>query len=72
MILAYLYDFGSLTGDFISDFVRYLAGQLNAHHIEYLYVIIQKIGIKIRQNDPAVLKDIIEILKTAIDSSKSE
>ena len=71
IILAYFYDFGSLTGDFISDYVRYLAVQLNAHHIEYLYLIIQKIGIKIRQNDPAVLKDIIDILKTSIESSKS-
>ncbi len=66
-----MYDFLSITGDFVSDFVRYLAKLLTAHNVEFLYLIIQKIGIKIRQNDPGVLKDIIDILKTAIESSKT-
>lgn len=44
---------------------------LNEHNVEFLYIIIQKIGSKIRQNDPGVLKDIIETLRDSIQKFKS-
>ena len=59
LIFSYLYHFGSLTGEFIHSLVKYLSQSLNEHNVEFLYIIIQKIGSKIRQNDPGVLKNII-------------
>lgn len=66
MILSYLYDFKSLTGEFIYSLVQKLARSLNEHNVEFLYIIIQKIGNKIRQNDPGVLKEIVDTLRESI------
>ncbi len=38
--------------------------------MEFLYLIILKIGAKIRQNDPGVLKNVIEELKGSIKKYK--
>jgi len=48
-----------------------LTQSLNEHNVEFLYIIIQKIGSKIRQNDPGVLKNIIETLRDSIQKFKS-
>jgi hypothetical protein len=66
-----LYDFKSLTGDFVLGLVQSLARDMNEHNVEFLYIIIQKIGSKIRQNDPGVLKEIVDTLKEAIQAFKA-
>ncbi len=66
MLFSYLYDFKSLTGEFISSLVQKLAQSLNEHNVEFLYIIIKKIGNKIRQNDPGVLKEIVDTLRKSI------
>ncbi len=33
LIISYLYDFGSLTGDFIYSLVKHLAQSLNSHNV---------------------------------------
>jgi hypothetical protein len=66
-----LYDFKSLTGDFVLGLVQSLARDMNEHNVEFFYIIIQKIGSKIRQNDPGVLKEIVDTLKEAIQAFKA-
>lgn len=62
-IISLLYNYGSISGEFIESLVQWLTKSLNKYNIELLYVIIQKCGVKVRQNDPSILKNIISIVK---------
>lgn len=35
-----------------------------------MYIIVQKCGVKVRQNDPSILKNIISIIKESIERYK--
>jgi nucleolar MIF4G domain-containing protein 1 len=65
-IISLLYNYGSVTGDFLESFVGWLSARLDKNSIELLYIIIQKCGIRVRQNDPSALKSIISIIKESI------
>ena len=52
--------------------MTWLTKALNKNNIELIYIIIQKSGIKIRQNDPMILKNIINNIRTTIDSYKQK
>lgn len=69
-IVSLCYNYKSISGQYIESYVTWLTKSLNKSNIELIYIIIQKSGIKIRQNDPSVLKNIINTIKTAIDTYK--
>jgi nucleolar MIF4G domain-containing protein 1 len=69
-IVSLLYNYGSISGDYIESFVQWLTQSLDKNNIELLYIIIQKCGVKVRQNDPSILKNIISIIKDAIEGYK--
>jgi Sec-independent protein translocase protein TatA len=52
--------------------VQWLTRNLNKSNIELIYTLIQKSGIKIRQNDPSVLKNIINTVKEAIEQYRKQ
>ncbi len=72
IIISFLYSYQSITGDFLESFVGWLVKSLNRYNIELLYIIVQKCGIKIRQNDPSTLKNIIISIKDSIANYKTQ
>lgn len=50
----------------------WLTESLNKSNIELIYILIQKSGAKIRQNDPSTLKNIMNTIKDAIEDYKRE
>jgi hypothetical protein len=56
----------------LESLVSWLTKSLNRYNIELLYIIIQKCGMKIRQNDPSALKSIIAVIKESISSYRRE
>lgn len=53
---------------FVQTLVLHLTkNSTNKENIELIYNIVQKIGAKMRNNDPGALKEVIEILKKMIE-----
>jgi hypothetical protein len=71
-IVSLLYNYRSITGEFIESYVNWLTSHLNKANIELIYILIQKSGIKIRQNDPTTLKNIIGNIKQAIETYRGQ
>ena len=69
--MSLLYNYGSITGEFLESFVSWLSRALNPKTIELLYIVVQKSGVKVRQNDPSALKIIIGIVKEAINKYRA-
>lgn len=67
-----LYNYGSITGDFLESLVLHLTKPMDKHSIELLYILVQKCGMKVRQNDPSTLKTIIAVIKESIASYRAE
>ena len=53
-----MYYFDSITLDFIKSFIFH--GLENKIELEFLLIIMQNVGTKIRSDNPKVLKDIID------------
>lgn len=71
-IVSLLYNYGSITGDFLESLVVHLTRPMDKHSIELLYIIVQKCGMKVRQNDPSTLKNIIAVIKESIASYRAD
>ena len=69
-IVSLVYNYKSISGEFIESYVGWLTKSLDKTKIELIYILIQKSGIKIRQNDPSILKAIITTIKDAIAGHK--
>lgn len=71
-IVSLMYNYGSITGDFLESLVLHLTKPMDKHSIELLYILVQKCGMKVRQNDPSTLKNIIAVIKESIASYRAD
>ncbi|CAD8175224.1 unnamed protein product [Paramecium octaurelia] len=69
LILCHWYLFESISLQFIKEFIKYLLKSQTADNVENLLIIIQYCGKKIRQDNPAILKLIIEDIKQAFSTA---
>jgi hypothetical protein len=69
-IVSLLYNYGSISGEFIESYVGWLIAKLNKSNIELIYIVIQKCGTYIRSKDPSTLKTVITLVKGAIETLK--
>lgn len=72
LIFSYFYLFDSITLDFVFEFITSLLQKIDNDMIEILLTIIQNTGLKIRKDNPKLLKDMIDQIKTAFDRYKNE
>ncbi|CAD8063685.1 unnamed protein product [Paramecium primaurelia] len=68
LIFCHWYLFESISLQFIKEFIKYLLKTQTADNVENLLIIIQYCGKKIRQDNPAILKLIIEDIKQAFQN----
>ncbi|CAD8079426.1 unnamed protein product [Paramecium sonneborni] len=69
LIFCHWYLFESISLQFIKEFIKYLLKNQTADNVENLILIIQYCGKKIRQDNPAILKMIIEDIKQAFQNA---
>lgn len=70
LVFCFLYDFDILNEDFIQEVLLYLADHLNNDTISHISTIIQNSGYKIRQNNPASIKMILDYLRGKYEEKK--
>lgn len=71
-ILCYLYEFSSISAEFIQTLVANLAANLTLDNAEFIYIVIQKCGARMRAHDTGALKETIEVLREGIENSKKD
>ena len=72
MLLSELYNFQVIGSNLIFDYVRIFLSKLSELNTELLLKIIRISGPQLRQSDPSSLKDIVALLRPAVDSIGEE
>ena len=71
LIFSYFYVFDSISLDFIKEYLNILIDRMDEGIIELLLVIIQNIGMKVRKDNPKILKDLIDFIKDSFEKYKT-
>lgn len=71
LIYSFFYLFDSISLDFLNGYISFLLERMNNEIIELLLTIIQNIGMKVRKDNPKILKDIIDSIKDAFERYKT-
>ncbi|KAL4504278.1 hypothetical protein ABPG72_021116 [Tetrahymena utriculariae] len=67
IVFSYFYIFDDVSIDFVSGYLEHLLQNINQRTIEALLILVQHIGAKIRQDNPQILKNIIDNTKVKVD-----
>ncbi|KAL4459343.1 hypothetical protein ABPG74_017956 [Tetrahymena malaccensis] len=67
IVFSYFYIFDDVSIDFISGYLEHLLQNINQRTIEALLILVQHVGAKIRQDNPQILKNIIDNTKVKVD-----
>ena len=59
--LLHFFVFESMTGHLLIDLIRYLLKSFAEPDIEILIFVLHNIGLQLRKEEPAAIKDIIEL-----------
>jgi nucleolar MIF4G domain-containing protein 1 len=68
MILSELYNFQVVGSNLMFDYIKLFLGKLSELNAELLLKIIRTSGPQLRQDDPSSLKDIVAMLRPAVES----
>lgn len=72
LIFSYFYIFDSISLDFLYEYISFLLQDIDNEIVEILLNLLQNTGLKIRKDNPKLLKEIIELTKTSFDRYKAE
>ncbi|EAR96171.2 MA3 domain protein (macronuclear) [Tetrahymena thermophila SB210] len=72
IVFSYFYIFDDVSIDFISGYLEHLLQNINQRTIEALLILVQHVGAKIRQDNPQILKNIIDNTKAKVDEYSNQ
>lgn len=72
MLLSEMYNFQVVGSNLMFDYIKLFLGKLSELNAELLLKIIRASGSQLRQDDPSALKDIVTMLRPAIESAGGE